>query len=115
MKEKKNILSQTAWWMINKALTKELGIDASLLLSDLLSKFEYFEDRNLLDDDGFFFNTRENIETDTTIPLYRITKAIEVLKFKKLIETNNKGIPPKSRFKLNMISINKLIDSLHNR
>ena len=112
-KEYKNILSQSSWWVINKAVTKSIGIDASLILSDLMSKHEYFLNRGMIDEQGFFFNTRDNIENDTTIPIYRQNKAIEILKQYGLVEITNKGIPPKTRFKLNFKNIDKLIDSLH--
>lgn len=112
MKEKKNILSQSSWWMVNKALTKEIGLDASVLLSDLLSKYEYFENRGMLED-GTFFNKRVEIEADTTIPPYRQNKAIQILVKRKLISVTNKGIPPKTRFKVNLLEINKLISSLY--
>ena len=53
-----NILGQDAFWIINKSLAKEIGLEASLLLSDLLTKSQYF-------DEEWFFNTAENIQEDT--------------------------------------------------
>ena len=108
-----NILSQNAWWTINKAITKEVGIDASILLSDLISKFEYFRDRNMLDKDGYFFNTRENIMKDTTLTLHRQNKALEILKEKMFLSYHNKGVPPKTRFKLNLNYISEIVKELH--
>ena len=67
---KTSILSQSAWWILNKSLTKKIGIDASLILSDLISKQEYYESINKLEDDGSFFNERDKIEIDTTISIY---------------------------------------------
>ncbi len=79
-----NILTQSSWWVINKAITKEVGIDAALLLADLISKQEYFEDRGMLDENGYFFNTRDNIQEDTTLTLYRQNNAISILKRRNL-------------------------------
>lgn len=110
---KKNILSQSAWWTINKALTKEIGIDASLLLSDLLSKREYFKTRNQLAEDGSFFNTRDKIKEDTTLTLHRQNKALEILKEKMFLTYSNKGVPPKTRFNLNIHYINEIVKELH--
>lgn len=89
----KHILSQNAFWIVNKALAKEVGIDAALLLSDLVTKQEYF-------DEEWFFNTSENIETDTTLSAYQQRKAIKVLIDKEFIETKIKGIPAKQFFKI---------------
>ena len=113
MKDKgKSILSQSGWWMVNKEITREIGLDASVLLSDLLSKYEYFEKRGMLEN-GTFFNKRDDLQKDTTIPLYRQNKAIEILVKKKLISVTNKGVPPKTRFRVNILEINKLISKVY--
>lgn len=108
-----NILSQSAWWTLNKNITKELGIDASILLSDLLWRQEYWEGRKDLDSEGFFFCKREEIENDTTLTLHRQNKALMLLKDKCLIEYKTKGVPPITRFKVNKKYLNKLVMLLH--
>jgi hypothetical protein len=108
-KHMNHILTGNGWWMLNKAITHQLGIDAALLLADLISKYEYFKNRDMLEDDTFF-NLRGEIEADTTIPIYRQNKAIKILQSKKLLEISNKGIPPKTRFKLNLKNIKKLVN-----
>jgi len=108
-----NILSQTAWWPLNKKVTQILGIDAALLLSDLISKQEYFEERNLLDKEGFFFNTKEDIESDTTLPRRRQESAIKILTDYKLIEYKIKGVPAKSSYKVIVSAVNQFVTGLH--
>ena len=61
------------YWSINKNMVKILGIETSLWLADVYSKWEYFKEKNILDKDGYFFNTQRNIEKDTTLSLYKQT------------------------------------------
>jgi hypothetical protein len=108
-----NILSQSSWWILNKALAKNVGVDAALLLSDLISKREYFATRGELKEDGSFFNTRENILKDTTLSLHRQNKALRILEEKQFLKFNNKGVPPKTRFILDLDYISKMISVYH--
>ena len=66
----RNILSSTSFLVVNKYLASKIGIDASVLLADLISKEGYFIDTNGLID-GYFFNTSENIIKDTTLSKYK--------------------------------------------
>ena len=114
MKKEKCIISQSAYWTISKILVHTLMIDATFLLADLLSKYEWFDATNKLDRDGFFFNSQEQIEKDTTITPHRQVKALKVLKNLKLIETTNSSNPPITRFKINIKKINELVILLQN-
>ena len=98
----KNILSQNAFWIVNKSIAREVGLDASLLLSDLVTKQEYFNEE-------WFFNTADNIEVDTTLSPHQQRKAIKILIDKEFIETKLKGLPAKQHFK---IVHNKLLNFL---
>ena len=62
----KHLLSSSAYIVVNKILSKRVGLKASVLLADLISKENYFENRGEIKD-GFFFNTSKNIERDTTL------------------------------------------------
>jgi hypothetical protein len=108
-----SILSQSAWWTLNKNVTKELGLDASILLSDLLYRQEYWEGRNETDKEGFFFCLRDEIENDTTLTLHRQNKALSILKDKCILDYKNRGVPPKTRFKINKKYLKKFVDALH--
>ena len=57
----KSILASTPFLIINKTLLFNLGLDASLILSDLVQKEQYFISNNKLVN-GYFFNTVTNIK-----------------------------------------------------
>lgn len=107
-----SILSQGAWWTVNKPFTQKYGIDASILLSDLISKQEYFERK--LDADGFFFNDKEQIELNTSLSSYRQDRAREVLIECGVLLTKVVGtLPPRRMYSVNIKKINELIFELH--
>jgi len=109
-----SILAQSSWWTLNKALTIFLGFDASLLLSDLSSKQDYFRVNGQLDENEFFFNLKRNIKFDTSLSEQRQDKAVEILqKYGLLDVVRKKSIPPKLLYKVNYKKINELLLELH--
>lgn len=96
----KHLLSQNAFWIVNKRIANEVGLDAALLLSDLITKEEYFLLEGNLSDDGWFFNTADNIKEDTTLSYYKQKIAIKTLEEKGFIETKLIGVPAKLHFKI---------------
>lgn len=95
----KHLLSSTAFLILNKQLAQQVGLNAAVLLADLISKEEYFIANGMTD--GWFFNTENNIEKDTTLNSYLQRKCIKILKEKQFIEVKRKGIPAKQYFKIN--------------
>ena len=81
----KTILSQGAFWQINKALAQNVGLEAALLLSDLIDRESYFENRDMLvniNGEGFFFVTSEQIEQSTTLSYHKQRKCLKTLLLK---------------------------------
>lgn len=92
-----HLLGQHAHWQINKQLTRLVGLEAALLLSDLVSKRQYFLENSDLND-GWFFNTQSNIELDTTLSSHQQNKAVKSLIEKGFISVEKKGLPAKYYF-----------------
>lgn len=95
-----NILSQEAFWIINKKLAKVVGVEAALLLSDLITKKRYFKNQNQLINGEWFFNTAQNIEDDTTLSYHKQKQAIKILVKYGFLETKLIGLPSKLHFKI---------------
>jgi len=110
-----NILSQGSWWILNKALTLALGLDASYLLSDLTSRHEYWERVGELTKDGYFFCTKDQIEKDTSLSPYKQTEAVKVLVEAGLLQTKRMGNPAKLYYQLNFKNINSLLYKFHSK
>jgi len=104
----KHLLSSTAFLVVNKKLAKEIGLLEVVLLADLISKEQYFKEKEYSNYEmgGWFFNTVKNIQEDTTLTSYQQRKCIKNLKELGIIETKLVGIPAKQHFR---ISENKLL------
>jgi len=106
----KHLLSLSAFLVLNKELARRVGLNSAILLSDLISKEEYFISNGATD--GWFFNTEANIERDTTLTPYQQRKCLKTLKTEGLIEIKRKGIPAKQFFKINEEQVVKFLKDL---
>jgi DNA-binding transcriptional regulator GbsR (MarR family) len=104
-----NVLKSNGYLIINKILAKEIGLEASICLADLISKEEYFKNNNLLDKDGFFYNTRDNITKDTTLSAYQQRIAVNKLRDIGILDTKQKDIPKKMYYRINYLSVVKFL------
>ena len=105
----KQLLSSSAFIVLNKTLAKNIGLKESVLLADLISKEEYFINNGMTD--GWFFNTEANIQKDTTLTPYQQRNALKTLKKYEIIETKRKGIPAKQYFKINEEQVIKFLNN----
>ena len=106
----KHLLSSTAFIVLNKELARQIGLKAAILLSDLISKEEYFISKGMTD--GWFFNTEANIQADTTLNPYHQRKCLKELKKHQLIEVKRMGIPAKQYFKINEELVVQILNNL---
>jgi hypothetical protein len=107
---KKSILATTPFLIINKCLLVNLGVDASLVLSDLIQKEQYFKGSSQ-DNEGYFFNVTNDISCSTTLSYYQIKQAISVLEKWGIIKVVLKGVPAKKHFKIDHAQILNFLKS----
>lgn len=103
------ILSSESYLVVNKKLIKQFGPDTAIFLSNLIDKYKYFQDKQILIEDGFYITHKKLIEeygfTDRGIRNCKTS-----LKTKGLIETKLIGIPPKEYYYINWEELIKSID-----
>lgn len=100
-----SLLSSSSFIMTNKILIKAIGTDAAIILGELCSEYNYWEQKGKLVDKQWFYSTRENIEDNTGLSEYRQRVAINKMIKIGLVETKKMGIPCKIYYKLNEINI----------
>lgn len=110
------LISTSNFITVNKDLIKELGLKEAILLGELASEYDYWNNKNEIED-GYFYSTIENIEEKTTLTAYKQRKCLENLKNKEIIDIQIRGIPAKRYIKINeeqVIEIfnNKLLKNL---
>jgi hypothetical protein len=84
----------------SKILAFKLGINASIILSSLIYKHNYWFGEN------FFYITYTNLQAETLIKQSAIKKAIVNLKEAGLIKVKRKGVPATNHYSLNEEALN---------
>lgn len=90
----KQIFGQNAHWQVNKDFARKYGINAAILVADLVDKWIYFGCPE------WFFNKSEDIEENTTLSYHKQVQAIEILKNEGFIDTKLSGVPATTHFKI---------------
>ena len=85
--------------IINKKLIHEIGIDAAILYSELLNRYEHLQQRDVLESDIFEY-TIIDMNKAITLTGYQQRKAIETLEKQGLIVSKVCGLPAKRYFKI---------------
>ena len=85
---------------VNKSLVQAIGLQEAVLYCELISKYNYFNSRDMLDDEGYFYNTQYDLQASTGLGEKAQRTAIGNLKSFGLIEVELKGMPAKGHFKI---------------
>jgi len=88
---------------VNKKIAKIIGLYESIIYGELVSRYIYFKEHNKLDEQGYFYNTIEDLQEATTLSRYNQDTSIKTLKRLGLIKTKVKGVPPKRYFAITEI------------
>jgi len=94
--------------IINKKLNFSMGTHTTMVYTELLSRFMYFLEKDNLTDDGYFFNTVDDLKLGTGLGRTAQTNAINKLEELGFIKTDLRGMPPKRHFEI--IADTQLID-----
>ena len=81
------LIANNGFITVNKEIARCLGLEEAVLLGELASKYNYWEDRNLLDEEGFFFATAEEIEHQTSLSAYKQRTAFKNLESKQIVSS----------------------------
>ena len=92
-------LFQGSFIMVNKTMIKVLGLEASVMLGELYSEYNYWKENNGLTENGYFYSTRENVENNTGLSRAKQDRAINVLESVGVIKKYIYGMPAKRYFK----------------
>ncbi len=85
---------------INRPLAHALGTNEAIIYSALIAKQAYYSQRNLLDDNGFFYSTIADLQESTGLTRYQQDGAIKNLVEINLIDCCKKGIPARRYFRV---------------
>lgn len=86
---------------INRPLAHVLGVNEAIIYSALIAKQLYYERREMLDEDGYFYSTIADLNESTGLTRYKQDSAIKNLLETSLIDYHTKGTPARRYFRVN--------------
>lgn len=86
--------------IINKNLMRNIGTESTIMFSELCSKYNYWQIKEGLTSDGYFYCTAEDMEDSSGLSNYQQKIAVKRLVGLKLIEYKVAGLPPKAHYKI---------------
>lgn len=96
-----SLLASSKYIIVNKDLIQTLGLNEAIILGELCSEYSYWSNINKLEENEYFYSTRENIQNNTGITPHFQRIAIKNLEEKGILNTARKGIPCKTYYKIN--------------
>ena len=85
---------------ISRPLTKALGFNAAVLFQALLLKQAYYEKQGMLDPEGYFYSTIEDMESSTSLSRHQQNKAVKTLVQEGLIDFYTGGVHYRRHFRI---------------
>lgn len=95
-----NLLNSDNTVSANRLLAHALGIKAALLFNSLVGKQAYYEKHSMLDSDGWFYSTIEDMQESTALSRCQQNKAIGVLVKAGLIDYRTGGVHCRRHFRV---------------
>ena len=105
-----DLLSTDGFIIYNKKLARTIGTNPAILLGYLCSEYNFYSSNGQLDN-GMFFCTREKIKYNTGLTETEQRTATKKLKDLGIIETELKGMPSKTYYKINENTILSILSS----
>ena len=95
-----SLIASNNYIVVNKQLARVLGLEAAVILGELASEMEYWQQRGELKD-GYFYSTIENVKESTTLSDKRQRAALGTLKDAGIVDVKLAGLPAKRYVRIN--------------
>ena len=95
-----NLLSAEHTMTYNRLIANAIGLNEAVAYASLIAKFAYYERNNLLDEEGYFYCTINDLQKSTSLTKEQQNRVIKRLVKLGLILYKRKGIPPKRFIKI---------------
>lgn len=90
------VLRSSAYWTLNKTVVQLVGVESAIILSSFADA-----EAMMADEAGWFYQTSETVEKQTTLSRHKQNTALANLEKKGLIEKELRGMPAKRYFRIN--------------
>ena len=96
---------------VNKVLIRSIGLNAAVMVGEVLSVAKYWFERGELDEEGWFFLTVEDAEHNTGLSVHQQQVALKALKEIGVLQVSYRGMPRKRYIRVNARALMTYIDS----
>jgi len=96
------LFSSDAYLTINKRLLRYYGPEVAIFLSNLIDKYKYFLNQDILLEKHWFYLIHKTQMEETGLTLTSIRNCKAILKEDGVLETEMKGVPAMEYYKLNL-------------
>jgi hypothetical protein len=103
-----NLLANSGYIILNKAIIKKLGLHEAIIVGELCSEYMYWEKNGKLED-NYFYSTRENIHENTGLSAYQQREPMKKLINIGVILEKSKGMPLQKWYSLNSELLYKIL------
>lgn len=87
---------------VNRCMAHSIGLEETVIFQALVAKYVYWQQRNMLEADGSFFSTVDDLEESTSLSDKKQRRLLKTLDDKKLVAVMVHGCPPKRYMYLNL-------------
>lgn len=98
-----DVLSGNSYIIFNKDISRKLGVECAILLGEMCNYQAIFGK------DKEFYREEELIAKDTTLTVYAVRKAKEILKENNILKIRKIGLPAKHWFQINKDGLEEFI------
>lgn len=95
-----SMIASNNYIVVNKQLARMFGLEEAIMLGELASEMEYWQQRGELQG-GFFYSTIENVKDSTTLSDKRQRSALTALKDAGIVDVKLAGMPAKRYIRIN--------------
>ena len=95
-----SMIASNNYIVVNKQLARAFGLEEAVILGELASEMEYWQQRGELKD-GYFYSTIENVKESTTLSDKRQRAALGTLKDAGIVDVKLAGLPAKRYVRIN--------------
>lgn len=95
-----SMIASNNYIVVNKQLARAFGLAEAVLLGELASEMEYWQQRGELKD-GYFYSTIENVKDNTTLSDKKQRSALKTLKDAGIVDVKLAGLPAKRYIRIN--------------
>ena len=103
------LLNKDRWITLNKNLITIIGLEGAAIVGELVSKYDYFYKKNMLDKDGGFFWTCKEIDEMFNIKRRKREKTLNMLEELGIFKRERRSFSNKTHFYINEQALEDLV------